>query len=1109
MTAPGTDRRRSRRTLLAGLALVLLLLAGWIGYVLSTFDLDSYRRQLEQTLSANLSLPVSIDAIDYRFHDTRLALHIAGIEVGDDQSRLSASLPNALLDLRWIGLLSGQLRFARVSLEQPRLNLVSSDRLADEQPDRATAPPLIDSALLQRLSIDELNVVDGLVAVASSTADGERAPLATIAVAGTASDLRLGGTLVVDLSGRVEQAGAVAIESWQLLGDCSPKLRDESGLDPACELNLDADEVDFAAIRQLFAGYGGEFAAAGVADLSLRLALTTEQADLQVVIGNGAFSVTPGGLLKQPLRSRSLVLSGLLSYRGEQRGIDNLAIRTDGIRLAGAVRWSPQGEPLNITAELKNSRLAGNGLRQLLSVAPSFAGVIGDGLQESDGTLHIASARAAASRRESGWSWQLDELDGEASGLLWQRGESPLIDIRSLPFRFSDGSWSTAQGRIGIGTTELRLDGSGSVSSEGVTVAGLDLSATAEAQRLLEEWFPTRPESLQLNGDIPIKLHAEGPYDKLKLELKAALSGLGLRSGEGVRVKAEAGDSLTLQATLSPERLLIDHGVIKLNAVEGRINGSYLPGRAERLELDAQLSVNDLSRLAESVPALTRWQLRGGADLLLTQRGRFDQNPPQVTLTLRDAGLHASRMIADIVKINGRFKLRKDSLVGAKLRAHLGESPVTIKASLEGLSSSPHLFIDVSAPVMRAQDLVFNSPTAVLRDVKGQLEIDRDGLTFERVDVRLDGGTDASVKGYITFAPPLDVQLNISSQNALIGEVVALWSGQAGPAARSRGADNGQGRGQESGQNRDQHPPASVAIRATIERGDLYGMRFHDAAGVIRPGHGQLVIEPLDFAVGDGTCKARVVTEYQRKPATLRISGQVSEVDALEVYRELLKQKSIVRGKLSGDFRIDGEIGETYLSSSSGRFDVTIDKGVLHKFQILSKVFSLLNVSQIFTLQLPDMAGEGMPFDQLTGNFTLEHGILKSDDLRIASRAMNQAYSGQLDLINKQIDLAMAIQPLGTVDTVLSRIPIAGWLLTGDEGALLSAHFKISGEISDAEVEVMPLDTLSRPTIGLLRRTLGLPFKLFDDPQILWGGKAKEQDKDVPPPPPQEQKQAE
>jgi len=34
----------------------------------------------------------------------------------------------------------------------------------------------------------------------------------------------------------------------------------------------------------------------------------------------------------------------------------------------------------------------------------------------------------------------------------------------------------------------------------------------------------------------------------------------------------------------------------------------------------------------------------------------------------------------------------------------------------------------------------------------------------------------------------------------------------------------------------------------------------------------------------------------------------------------------------------------------------------------------------------------------------------------------------------------------------------------------------------------MPLDTLSEPTIGLLRRTLGLPFKLFEDPQILWGG---------------------
>jgi len=139
-------------------------------------------------------------------------------------------------------------------------------------------------------------------------------------------------------------------------------------------------------------------------------------------------------------------------------------------------------------------------------------------------------------------------------------------------------------------------------------------------------------------------------------------------------------------------------------------------------------------------------------------------------------------------------------------------------------------------------------------------------------------------------------------------------------------------------------------------------------------------------------------------------------------------------------------------------------------------------------LQLPDMDLEGMPYDSLTADFQLDKGILKSDDLTIRSEAMNQAYSGQVDLVNKEIDMEMAIHPLGTVDKIISRVPVAGWLLTGEDKALLTAHFSVSGKIGDVSVMFMPLDTLTEPTIGLLKRTLGLPFKLMEDPQILWGG---------------------
>jgi hypothetical protein len=206
-----------------------------------------------------------------------------------------------------------------------------------------------------------------------------------------------------------------------------------------------------------------------------------------------------------------------------------------------------------------------------------------------------------------------------------------------------------------------------------------------------------------------------------------------------------------------------------------------------------------------------------------------------------------------------------------------------------------------------------------------------------------------------------------------------------------------------------------------------------------------------------------------------------------------LNQENIVRGALRGDFFLAGDIGSNFLPSSYGRFSIQVRDGVLRRFPILSKVFSLLNVSQIFALQLPDMDLEGMPFNTLSANFRLDNGILESDDLSIRSEAMNMSYTGQVDLVSKEVDLSLAIHPLGTVDKIVTRVPVAGWLLTGEDKALLTAHFSVSGKLGDVSVMIMPVDTLSEPTIGLLKRVLGLPFKLFEDPQILWGGDPDEE----------------
>ena len=75
-----------KRLLFLSALTTLVLVVVWIAYFLISFDLNNYRHQAEERLSSLLSLPVKVGAIHYNLHDTNLALHVAGMQIGDNNS---------------------------------------------------------------------------------------------------------------------------------------------------------------------------------------------------------------------------------------------------------------------------------------------------------------------------------------------------------------------------------------------------------------------------------------------------------------------------------------------------------------------------------------------------------------------------------------------------------------------------------------------------------------------------------------------------------------------------------------------------------------------------------------------------------------------------------------------------------------------------------------------------------------------------------------------------------------------------------------------------------------------------------------------------------------
>lgn len=1079
MTEQPSQPVQSKRLFLYSILTIAILAAVSIAYFLITFDLNNYRKNAEEELSSLLSLPVSLGEIRYNLQNANLALHIDGLQLGDESSKFRVEAEKALLTLRWRGLLEREFEFAKISLLQPQVLIkTAAKKTPGDNNLSQQASQEIDQEFLQIFSIAALEVIDGTLVLESEETDLTIQRFEFSEFNAGVTDVRLNNTFQFDIKGQLSLPTQKGKSPCRLQGEGGLRIDGSQRLEPYFDFDLEAKNLELASLREVLAKQTNKEFIKGTSDLHLHLAgAPSEEVDFQISLSSNNMTIRPNTDDADPIPLKNLIASGRLHLQREHPGIEGFSLQVDDSRLAGEINWSPQSEPFSARVTIFNGSLPISAIKSWLPRNQEALQQVRQQLKEQ-GFAEIRQAQVLfQEKRGQGQEWHLETIQGTLLNIGWTLQNGPDAELESLAFDINGDKWQIDKGKGRLGSTQLTIKGAGELGTENLLLSRLDVNGKIQIETFLKEW-QIRQDLLQTSGEIEIKGHLEGPLDRLNLDLQADLSQLNIKHSSGLELPPGAEDHLALHSTITPQKISLDHGSLTWSSLKGHVSGSYLPEEPGSLAIDALLTLNELAHVTDSLPLLKKLQLHGQADLSISQRGRPQDNLPEMTLTLRDAGLHATRFIADLSHINGRVKFTETGMLAEDLQVHLGKSPLTVQAQVINFTE-PRLLLDAKAKAIHANDLIFNSAKALLRDVDGHLEIDRDGLTFAPVDVRLDGGTNASVQGTISFHPPYDVLLDITSDFANVGEIVGLWTGHTTKPKEHFEAED-----------KSTQATNRVTIKAQAKSGNLYGMNFHDATATITPTRERLIIHPLHFSVGEGSCDAQVITDFSTidQATMLRVTGHAEDVDALEVYRELLNQRNILRGKLDGDFFINGEIGARYLPSSYGNFNIQVHDGVLHEFPVLSKIFSLLNVSQLFALQLPDMDLEGMPFNKLTAHFKLDKGILATDDLKIESEAMNQSYQGELNLVDKTADYSVAIHPLGTVDKIVSRVPIAGWLLTGEDRALLTAHFSVKGKFGDHSVSAMPLDTLTEPTIGLLRRALGLPFKLLEDPQILWGG---------------------
>lgn len=184
--------------------------------------------------------------------------------------------------------------------------------------------------------------------------------------------------------------------------------------------------------------------------------------------------------------------------------------------------------------------------------------------------------------------------------------------------------------------------------------------------------------------------------------------------------------------------------------------------------------------------------------------------------------------------------------------------------------------------------------------------------------------------------------------------------------------------------------------------------------------------------------------------------------------------------RISGTFDFEGDIkgegiGKALMRSLEGPIHFVSKNGRIDRFALLTQIFSLLNITEIFRGQLPDLRSQGFPYHSITVDGHLKDGTLALNKVLVDAPSMNIACTGHIDLLEKKLDLTVFAAPFKTVDRLLRWMPVVGYVLNYN---LVSIAIKVTGDLKKPKVDYIPASMIGSGILGMMKRTLLAPVEV-------------------------------
>jgi uncharacterized protein involved in outer membrane biogenesis len=527
-------------------------------------------------------------------------------------------------------------------------------------------------------------------------------------------------------------------------------------------------------------------------------------------------------------------------------------------------------------------------------------------------------------------------------------------------------------------------------------------------------------------------------------------------------------NNLSFNGRINDEEAKLSGLKYVLNSFSMNAAGSYRFYTDRELVFAVDTNQFPIQDVAPMIPRLKKYMPAGNVKTVLHGKWSIKDSDGIVlngNALLSGFSVKATEGMKTLEEITGNIRFTENSLQTSMLSVRLGNSTLYASGTLAN-RKNPSLDISFSSPLLDFSDIGLHSKMEMVapRNVRGKLGYKDGNIQIRSLSGRLNKSL-INMSGVVEDIHNPKINISVTSPYLDLDDLMPL-------------------RGLKMEQKTDKSP-SNISGQVTVyaDSGRIRQFQFEKLRTSLQFHDKILNLQPTHLSLLGGTMAAEGKADFSitGKPR-FQVNFNLKNLSASEL-TQLLKARREVTGNFSmqGDITARGKNLDEIKKTISGNARIESTEGSLRKFAVLSKIFSILNISQLLKFQLPDMVSGGMPYNRISGTFDLQNGVAETNDLFIDSDAMNISVIGRFDLAKEGLDLTVGVKPLQTVDKIVSHIPIVGWVLTGDNKSLVTACFEAKGNWDSPQVRAIPVKAMAKGVFNIFKRVFQLPAKLITD----------------------------